>query len=415
MEKEDMNRDFFYFQKKLDTMDKLPYILFNYSENEFFEKMNNNSEAEISLHDFAKTYHLDEMKLQRTIEQGNKKEDLGIAFCNGLKFRCKYFQMSCLSIIIEIQAIEDEKWFLELVDQNNKEAISILKVTEHEVNYLYHNFEHSVLTGFDNHQIRGKKLDEVLGELYYKKFEEEIMKCSKNAQTSIFQAKACWNGQVVERLCRLDPIQEDTSYVMASELEMDMVKKWIAENHLSLTKFDEMFHSHQSVMLLIEPNSGQIIDANPAASHFYGYSNEELTSMTIQKINTLLDDDVKRKRDSAVTKDCQYFLFRHRLKSGEMRLVDVHSSPIEINEHKYLFSIISDATERESNEEELYKEKELQKTTMDSIADGVVTTDLNGQIQYMNKAAEIAIEWKLNDVIGKKFEEIFFMSNELTM
>ena len=44
-------------------------------------------------------------------------------------------------------------------------------------------------------------------------------------------------------------------------------------------------------MLLIEPLTGKIIEANTAASYFYGYSKEELLNMGIQDINTVAIDD----------------------------------------------------------------------------------------------------------------------------
>lgn len=427
MEEKNRNIYFFYFKKKKNSANNLPYTLCECSENEFLKKWHPTLKNEVSLFDFAKLVGIDEKKLQLAITKKKKKQDLNTIKLDEKNFFCNYYQFSSGGILIQLEeeleeqrkpkkVLLDEKHekYLELINQNNKEAISILKVTQNKVEYLYHNRQHAIISGFDDTQIKGKKLNEVLGETYYKKYEEEIIQCAKKEKTTIFKAKACWNGQVIERLCRLDPIEEEDSYVMASEIELNVVKQWIIENKLSITRFDEMFHSHQSVMLLIEPNTGKIVDANPAASKFYGYSNKELTSMTIQKINTLLDSDVERKRDSALGEKCQYFLFRHRLKNGEIRLVDVHSSPIEINEHKYLFSIISDATQRESNEGELYKEKELQKITMDSIADSVVTTDINGKITYFNKAAEMAVEWKLNDAMGKNFDEVFYMTNEMT-
>ncbi|HOO29300.1 MAG TPA: diguanylate cyclase, partial [Lachnospiraceae bacterium] len=126
------------------------------------------------------------------------------------------------------------------------------------------------------------------------------------------------------------------------------------------------------------------------------------------------NEEVKKQRNRAAIKNKQYFLFPHRLKNGEIKFVDLYSSPIEINDRQYLFSIITDVTKREQNEIELYKEKELQRITMDSIADCVVTTDEQGRITYLNNAAAIAAEWKQAEVIGKYFNEIFPMTNEYT-
>ena len=50
-------------------------------------------------------------------------------------------------------------------------------------------------------------------------------------------------------------------------------------------QFRSMFLDHVAVMLLIDPQSGRILEANDAASHFYGYSREQLKSMLMKEIN----------------------------------------------------------------------------------------------------------------------------------
>ncbi len=80
-------------------------------------------------------------------------------------------------------------------------------------------------------------------------------------------------------------------------------------------------------MLLLKPFSGRIIEANKAATAFYGYSKEELLSMTIADINMLGKDKVEDLLTNAKYKGQKYFTFPHRLKSGEIRTVDVYSSP----------------------------------------------------------------------------------------
>lgn len=112
----------------------------------------------------------------------------------------------------------------------------------------------------------------------------------------------------------------------------------------SEARYRQVFQENRAVKLLIDPDSGQIIDANAAASTFYGYTIRELKSMRIQDINLLSDDDVQAEMAEAISQDRSYFEFRHRLASGEVRDVDVFSSPIDTPEGRYLYSIISDVT-----------------------------------------------------------------------
>ncbi|MFT9487342.1 MAG: HD domain-containing phosphohydrolase [Tepidibacillus sp.] len=175
-----------------------------------------------------------------------------------------------------------------------------------------------------------------------------------------------------------------------------------------------MFNEHDAMMLLIEPRSGEIVDANPAACAFYGYTREELLNMHIQEINMLPKEEVERRRLQALQGKQRYFVFPHRLKSGEIRLVDVYSCPITHSGETLLFSIIFDVTDREKYKEELYREKELHKTILLSIGDGVVTTDQTGRITALNRVAEKITGWSEEEVKGSRFAEVFKLINETT-
>lgn len=306
--------------------------------------------------------------------------------------------------------------FLKYIIQYFDESIAVVEVSDEGIHYCFNNKAHQDLSGYESEEIQGKSLEQVLGEKYYHVYEKRIFTCLANNEMMSFTETAAWKGNEKELLCRIIPVRsEGKNYVMAIEMDAFFLKTWLKENNLSVTRFDLMFQANSSIMLLIEPETGDIVDANPAAMEFYGYTLEELTHMKIQQINTLSDDEVKKYRVSAANDKKQYFFFQHRIKSGELRFVDVYASPIEINQKQYIFSVILDATKREQSEEELYREKELQRITMDSIADAVVTTDLFGNINYMNKAAENAVGCKAEAVLGRSFAEVIPMFNELTM
>jgi PAS domain S-box-containing protein len=113
-----------------------------------------------------------------------------------------------------------------------------------------------------------------------------------------------------------------------------------------------MFEAHSAPMLLIEPQSGTIEEANAAAADFYGHSIAELTDMTIQQINRLSPSEVAAERRRARAQNRNHFEFEHELASGEVRTVEVHSSPIEVDGQELLFSIVHDITERERRQRE---------------------------------------------------------------
>jgi len=110
--------------------------------------------------------------------------------------------------------------------------------------------------------------------------------------------------------------------------------------------FEQLFREHGSIMLIIDPDSGSITDANAAAVSFYGYNYEDLIRMRIQEINTLDPEEVAQEMAAAKTEHRNYFNFKHRLASGDIRHVEVYSFPIQLGEKTQLYSVIHDVTPR---------------------------------------------------------------------
>lgn len=115
-----------------------------------------------------------------------------------------------------------------------------------------------------------------------------------------------------------------------------------------------VFRSQGAIMMLIEPDSGLIVDVNPAAESFYGYPKGELRGLRIQDINMLGPKEVAAERERAKGEKRNYFIFPHRLASGEVRTVEVYSAPVSSAGGKsLLFSIIHDTTGKKLAESEL--------------------------------------------------------------
>jgi PAS domain S-box-containing protein len=65
-------------------------------------------------------------------------------------------------------------------------------------------------------------------------------------------------------------------------------------------------------------------------------------------------------------------------------------------------------------ERSLALEKEKLYTTLKSIGDGVITTDIHGNINMLNDSAENLTGWSHEEACGKHLEEVFHIINEMT-
>jgi len=108
----------------------------------------------------------------------------------------------------------------------------------------------------------------------------------------------------------------------------------------------------------------------------------------------------------------------HRMKhrNGDWRWV-VSRAKARVDEHGRLLRLVGvelDITERKLYEEALFREKESAQITLQSIGDGVVTTDANSTVDYINPVAEQLTGWRLEDAMGRPIEEIYRAFHEET-
>lgn len=207
-----------------------------------------------------------------------------------------------------------------------------------------------------------------------------------------FELKLCPEFSSQGEVIRVIGIARDVT----ERVEMENATRALAR------QFQSMFMNHKAVMLLIGPDNGEILAANVAAASYYGYSQEILCSMHIYDINRLSKQEIDIEMNAAKDEDRNYFVFPHHLASGEVRTVEVYSSPIEIGTQKLLFSVIHDITDRcraESALAQALKEKgvmfkELQHRVKNnlSVISGLLTFELDSVGDA--KAKEVLINAK---------------------
>ncbi|GBF42207.1 two-component hybrid sensor histidine kinase and regulator [Leptospira ellinghausenii] len=154
-------------------------------------------------------------------------------------------------------------------------------------------------------------------------------------------------------------IISETADLVSIAIEKSITSTKLLESE---KRFRDFFEKNSSVILIIDPLTGDIIDANESAVLFYGYPHEALSKMNIEFINMLNHDDLKTERMSALNENKSFFSFSHKLANGNIKQVEIFSTPIKSDNRTVLFSIVHDVTERKIAEEKvnaLLSEKEM--------------------------------------------------------
>lgn len=185
-------------------------------------------------------------------------------------------------------------------------------------------------------------------------------------------------------------------------------KRRESENRLqkSEEKFRCLFQYHIAAQLILDPDTGQIVDANKAAENFYGWSVAELQCKCVPDINTLPPEQVALKMNKAKSLKRFHSEFKHRLADGSIRDVEVYSSSIEIEGRQLLHSIIHDISDRQKAEESLREREHFLQTIIKTTVDGFWVLDVKGLITEVNTAYCSMSGYSREELIGKSIGEL---------
>lgn len=159
-----------------------------------------------------------------------------------------------------------------------------------------------------------------------------------------------YTQRLEERKAELEEI------TMRLRQEMKERKEAVKALQLSEARHRAMFEANAAMQLIIDPDTGSILDANPAACAFYGYERAVMQSMNISDLNTLSGQEVSFALNQARIHHQTVFSFPQKKSSGRTCEVELRSALVPHNDKMVLHSIIIDVSERKQLQESLKRD-----------------------------------------------------------
>lgn len=175
----------------------------------------------------------------------------------------------------------------------------------------------------------------------------------------------------------------------------------------SQKKLEEQTRRNQIILrsspdgFLIVDIDGYMQEVNPSFAKITGYEQDELL---LRRLDHFLFPDLPAKQTWMRQLPFQKVVrFEGLLSTKDEQHVDVAVTAryVEVEHHKFIYIFIRDISESKKVQQALLEQKERAQITLESIGEGVITTDLFGYIQYLNPVAEKLAGIVEEEVVGK--------------
>ncbi|NCS89463.1 MAG: PAS domain S-box protein [Ignavibacteria bacterium] len=231
-----------------------------------------------------------------------------------------------------------------------------------------------------------------------------ILTGSMNEETAVACMKAGADDYVIkENLHRLVPAIELAFQKHANVQAIEAAKNALKESEL---RFKSIFKDNLAVMLVIDPDNHNIVDANQAAENYYGWGLEQLLQKKLDDINAFPSADITSAIGNTREQKQVQFEFKHKKGDGSICDVEIFPSKIEIFNKEYIHLIVHDISERKKVQEELIQSEEKHRHLIENMQEGLIVVDNNDVIQLVNPIFCEMLGYEENELIGKVGNEI---------
>jgi len=169
----------------------------------------------------------------------------------------------------------------------------------------------------------------------------------------------------------------------------------------TLAKLNKILDSSSDIICTINAD-GEFVNVSAASQQVLGYTPEELIG--IKFMNLVYEDDVEitSKAAEKIFRNVQIPIFENRYVHKNGKIVPLLWSVNWDKKLRLMYCVAKDVTERKKSD----KENKFKANLLNTIGQAAIATDLNGVVNYWNRAAEHIYGWTKKEALGKHIVEL---------
>jgi len=189
------------------------------------------------------------------------------------------------------------------------------------------------------------------------------------------------------------------SRILLGIQDISELSRFQAEVRRSEQRYRRLFEAARDGVLILDPTTRQILDANPFMSELLGYRRDELLGKELFEIGLLQDETASRKAFQEL-QDKGFLRYEDlplESKTGQRCEVEMVSNLYQEDGHQVIQCNIRDITERKRTEVALAHLAAI----VSSSDDAIISKDLQGIIQNWNEGAQRLFGYTAEEAIGQ--------------
>ncbi|HEY5975733.1 MAG TPA: PAS domain S-box protein, partial [Geobacteraceae bacterium] len=153
-------------------------------------------------------------------------------------------------------------------------------------------------------------------------------------------------------------------------------------------RYRTLFEQSADGIMLVDPQSLEVLHFNEAAHRNLGYTRDEFAHLTLADFEARDDLPTMQGRGRSILETGSTSLATvHRTKQGELREVEVHFRTVELADKTLVHAIIHDVTESKRAEQALRNSEQRYRTVVESTDDLITRVDPTGRLLFVNAAS----------------------------
>ena len=233
------------------------------------------------------------------------------------------------------------------------------------------------------------------------------------------------DGRKLDISLAVSPIKDNTGAIVGvAKVARDITEQKRLAHELAAQQewFRVTLGSIGDAVIASDANS-RVTFLNPPAEALTGWTARDAAGRDLAEVFHIINEKTRKPvqnpaglvmRSGAVVGLANHTVLIHR--DGTERPIADSAAPIRDDAGGVIGAVLvfRDVTEQRRAEEDIAEQREWFETTLESIGDAVIATDVQARVAFMNPVAERLTGWRLDDARGRACDDVFRIVNENT-